>query len=159
MKKFFVSIVAMLAMAVSFVSCSNEDNDVTADMVAGNYAGTASVVVDTGAEDQEPQKVGDYSTTATITATSENNVKIAISGFGSGHYTMPSFEIPFCKVDGVNEKVALLQGVDFEFTNNGVVYSGSMYGTYSSGNVQLIMVIKPGSMPFTINVNVELKRK
>ena len=158
MKKFFVSLVVMLAMAVSFVSCSSEDNDVTADMVAGNYAGTASVSVDTGAEDQEPQKVGDYSTTATITATSENNVKIAISGFGSGHYTMPSFEIPFCKVDGVNEKMALLYGVDFEFDNNGVVYSGSVQGVYTNGDVQLILLIQPGSMPFTINVNVELKK-
>ena len=159
MKKFFVSLVAMLAMAVSFVSCSSEDNDVTADMVAGIYAGTASVSVDTGEEDKEPIKVGDYATTATITVTNENSVKIAIEGFGSGHYTMPSFEIPICNVNSVNEKVALLQGVDFEFVNNGVVYSGSMYGTYSSGNVQLIMAIKPGSMPFTINVSVRLEKK
>lgn len=158
MRKFLVSIVAMLAMAVSFVSCSSEDNDVTADIVAGNYTGTASMVVDMG-EEEEPQKVGEYATNVTITSTNENSVKISVEGFGSGHYTMPSFEIPICRVDGVNEKVALLQGVDFEFTNNGVVYSGSMYGSYSNGEVQLIMLIKPGSMPFSINVNIRLERE
>lgn len=159
MKKFFVSLVAMLAMAVSFVSCSSEDNDVTADMVAGIYAGTASVSVDTGEEDKEPQKVGDYATTATITATNENSVKIAIEGFGSGHYTMPSFEIPICNINSVNEKMALLNGVDFEFDNNGVVYSGSVQGVYTNGDVQLVLLIKPGSMPFAIGVNISLTKK
>ena len=158
MRKFLVSIVAMLAMAVSFVSCSNEDNDVTADIVAGNYEGTATMSVDMG-EDKEPQNVGEYATNVTITATNENSVKISVEGFGSGHYTMPSFEIPICRVDGVNEKVALLQGVDFEFTNNGVVYSGSMYGSYSNGEVQLLLLITPGKMPFTIGVNMSLNKK
>ena len=158
MRKFLVSIVAMLAMAVSFVSCSNEDNDVTADIVAGNYEGTATMSVDMG-EDKEPQNVGEYATNVTITATNENSVKISVEGFGSGHYTMPSFEIPICRVDGVSEKMALLQGVDFEFTNSGVVYSGSMQGIYTNGEVQLMLLITPGKMPFAIGVNMSLNKK
>ena len=71
MRKFLVSIVAMLAMAVSFVSCSNEDNDVTADIVAGNYEGTATMSVDMG-EDKEPQKIGEYATTVAISTTNES---------------------------------------------------------------------------------------
>ena len=70
MKTFFVLFVAMLAMAVSFVSCSNEDKEViTAGGLTGNYKGTAEVSIDMG-KDKEPKKVGRYSTTATITTIS-----------------------------------------------------------------------------------------
>ena len=55
MKKFFVSILAMLAMAVSFVSCSDED-EITADVVVGSYDGLAKMSVDV--KNQETGETG-----------------------------------------------------------------------------------------------------
>ena len=55
--------------------------------------------------------------------------------------------------------ISLLQGVDFEFTNNNVVYSGSMQGVYTDGEVQLMLLITPGKMPFAIGVNISLTKK
>ena len=49
--------------------------------------------------------------------------------------------------------------LDFEFTNNNVVYSGSMQGVYTDGEVQLMLLITPGKMPFVIGVNMSLNKK
>ena len=158
MKKFFVSFVAMLAMAVSFVSCSDDVEDViTADFLVGNYKGTANVSINMG-EGKEPKIVGRYTTTATITTIKENNIKIAISGFGSGYYILPSFEIPLCKVDGVNEKTALLFGSDFGFYNNGEFYAAAMHGLYGKGEVQLNLLVNSDALPSAINVIIYLKK-
>ena len=157
MKKFFVSFVAMLAMAVSFVSCSDDVEDViTAGSLVGNYKGTAEISLDMG-EGRDPKKIGRYSTTATITTINENSIKVAIEGFGSGQYAMPSFEIPSCKVDGVNGRTALFYGSDFGFNNNGVMYAASMQGLYSKGEVQFVLLVRPGGAS-AINVIIYLKK-
>ncbi|MBR6495575.1 MAG: hypothetical protein IKT28_00495, partial [Rikenellaceae bacterium] len=106
----------------------------------------------------EPKKVGRYSTTATITTINENSIKVAIEGFGSGQYAMPSFEIPSCKVDGVNDRTALFYGSDFGFNNNGVIYTASIQGLYSKGEAQFVLLVKSGSLPSAINVIIYLKK-
>ena len=158
MKKFLVSILAMLSVALGFVSCSNsDDNDITASVVAGTYGGKAKMVVETG---EGEQNVGEYNTTATITSVSEKSLKIQIEGFGSGHFTMPSFEIANCSINSVNDKIALITTPDFEFVHNNVEYSCKMTGTYNiRGEVELSLMITPGAMPFSINVMISLEKK
>jgi hypothetical protein len=147
MKKFFVMLVAMLATAVSFVSCSDEEEIDVIESMVGTYEGKASMSVMVNEEEND---LGDYATVVKLSRFGETSLNISINTFGKDHYTMPDIDVVGASVKELVDGVALISPTPFEAVFNNVVYEGTIQGSYSNGNLELTMSVKPGKMPMPI---------
>ena len=155
MKYRFLSILAMLCMAMpAFVSCNDDDDDddpALVDGVIGTYTGSLGAQV----MNIDCPMEGKYEVSI-WNASDADEVRVVLPKCA---FAMPGSSaadtIPSLTVYDVDVKASgnsyILDEDDFSVTVNGVVYTGSINGTVSGKNAKINYVVKPGRMPMPIN--------
>lgn len=142
-KTFFAATVLCAAIATTFVSCSEkEDEPVTpaAKSIAGVYCGdmTSSVM---GSESVIEDVM------LTVAATDDATASITVSSFGEPPMQVASITIPGIAVSGADGVYTLATTAFSGTTDTGKAYSGTAQGSFADNRLTLQWNLTYGAMP------------
>lgn len=137
------SVLILLTLTFSFTFCSkdnNPDETPAAKEIAGEYTNIMNVNV-----------MGNKSifsdVTFTLTAISDNKVRISVSEFGEDPMAIPAMDICEAKVVGKDGNY-VIEETAFENVNSAnKKYSGTLAGNYTSNKLNLNINLTYGAMP------------
>lgn len=147
-----IGLMAMLCFIMpAFVSC-DKDEPALADNVIGSYTGTLDAIV----MNIDCDMPGEYTVTIQKEPKEDDEVQVVIpeTSFkypGSERVaTIPSFTIAEVDVKSSGNGYAISED-DYSVTLNGVVYTGSIHGTFNGKNAEISYTVTPGAMPMPIS--------
>lgn len=135
---------AMMAIALCVVACSDDDKEeeviTPAQQVAGSYEG--SLVMSVGSTAYDPSDA-----TFKFSAETNGTLTLVLPGSGSGAMAMPEITLKDVKV-ATTDNITYTIG---ETEINEDKYVGKLSGTIKDNKATITYSITPGAMPFPIN--------